>query len=76
MFLSWTGSANTALDLVDQVLDLSVDGGSSFGTNAPLYNDGQTLSLGALTTTRLVEGLTNGTSSTRCASAPRTAAAT
>jgi hypothetical protein len=44
--LSWVNSANTAEDLIDQRLDVSIDGGVSWGSNAPSYNNNQALSLG------------------------------
>ncbi|HIA02411.1 MAG TPA: right-handed parallel beta-helix repeat-containing protein, partial [Myxococcales bacterium] len=47
IYLTWTPSGNTALDLIDQHLSMSTDGGSSYG--APT-------SLGKL----VVESLTNG----------------
>jgi parallel beta-helix repeat protein len=64
VFLSWTGSADTALDLVDQLLDISLDGGATYGTNAPAYNDGTSLSLGKDADFRLVQGLANGVAHT------------
>jgi parallel beta-helix repeat protein len=62
IYVSWTRSADTAQDLVDQLLDISVDGGSSWGVTAPTYTDGGFLSLGKEASFHLVEGLTNGTS--------------
>ncbi|MCP4275767.1 MAG: right-handed parallel beta-helix repeat-containing protein, partial [Gammaproteobacteria bacterium] len=49
--LSWTASADSNLDLVDQLLAISTDGGVSWGVD---------ISLGKLNTTHLQEGLTNG----------------
>ena len=53
-YLSWTRSADTfggALDVVDQLLDLSTDGGANYGPP---------VSLGKETSFRLVDGLSNG----------------
>ena len=61
VFLTWARSVDTALDLVDQWLDISVDGGTTWGINDPAYDDGNALSLGKESRDRLLEGLTNGT---------------
>ena len=61
VYLAWTRSVNPALDLVDQVLDISVDGGSTWGVVGPGYADGGVVSLGKEASFRLVAGLTNGT---------------
>ncbi|WP_275100433.1 right-handed parallel beta-helix repeat-containing protein, partial [Sedimenticola hydrogenitrophicus] len=61
VYLSWTRSVDSARDLVDQALDISGDGGATWGTNAPAYNDGTTLSLGQATDHYLATGLNNGT---------------
>ena len=53
VYLGWTRSADTALDLVDQLLAISTDGGASYG--APT-------SLGKEATFTQVDGLTNGQS--------------
>ncbi len=60
VYLSWTRSADTELDLVDQLLDISADGGASWGSAAPAYNDGGTISLGKLSSNYYAQGLTNG----------------
>ncbi|MFQ5515860.1 MAG: right-handed parallel beta-helix repeat-containing protein, partial [Myxococcota bacterium] len=39
-YLTWTGSADTAGDLVGHRLRVSTDGGVTFGTNAPAFDDG------------------------------------
>ncbi len=57
--LTWSASADTAQDLVDQRFDISSDGGATWGTNAPDFNNLQTLSLGAAATSHLVTGLVN-----------------
>ncbi|MCP4278007.1 MAG: hypothetical protein GY779_16810, partial [Gammaproteobacteria bacterium] len=49
--LSWVASADSNLDLVDQLLAISTDSGVSWSSDA---------SLGKLNTTHLQEGLTNG----------------
>ncbi|RLC56846.1 MAG: hypothetical protein DRI30_05215, partial [Chloroflexi bacterium] len=51
--LNWTRSADTQLDLVDQLLSISTDGGSSWGSD---------ISLGKLVANNLQSGLTNGQS--------------
>ena len=51
VYLTWTRSADSALDLVDQLLDISTDG-SSWGS---------ALSLGKEAELYLADGLTNGT---------------
>src|SRR3989304_1931536 len=61
VYLAWTKSVNTALDLVDQLLDISTDGGTTWGVVGPAYTDGGVVNLGKEPSFRLVEGLTNGT---------------
>ena len=61
VYLTWTRSVNTALDVVDQLLDISVDGGSTWGVVGPNYTDGGVFSLGKEASFRLAEGLVNGT---------------
>jgi parallel beta-helix repeat protein len=61
MHLSWTGSIDTALDLVDQLVDISADGGITWGITGPGYSDGGFLSLGKEADFYLAEGLANGT---------------
>ncbi|MCP3868347.1 MAG: DUF1565 domain-containing protein, partial [Gammaproteobacteria bacterium] len=59
-YMTWTGSANTAGDLVDQRLYISIDGGTNWGNNAPSYNNGQPLSLGRTLRSYQLTGLTVG----------------
>jgi hypothetical protein len=61
VYLVWTRSPDTAQDLVDQLLDISVDGGINWGVADPGYTDGGVLSLGKEASFRLVDGLTNAT---------------
>ncbi|MEE2749086.1 MAG: right-handed parallel beta-helix repeat-containing protein, partial [Pseudomonadota bacterium] len=58
--LAWDLSENTAGDQVDQWLDISTDGGVSWGTNSPSFDNGAHQSLGLLKNQILVEDLTNG----------------
>src|SRR3972149_1799534 len=60
VYLAWTKSVNTALDLVDQLLDISTDGGATWGGGGPGYTDGGVVNLGKEASFRLVEGLGNG----------------
>ena len=64
ILLSWTGSANSAGDLVDQRLYISNDGGATFGSNAPDYDDGQAIALGLAARNHFLENLTIGQSYT------------
>ncbi len=61
VLLSWTAGVDTAQDQVDQLLDISIDGGASWGSNAPDYNDGNVISLGMAATNYLVNNLVNDT---------------
>ena len=56
----WTKSANSAHDLADQLLDISADGGLTWGATAPGFVDGGTRSLGVAVDQALVTGVTNG----------------
>ena len=58
--LTWTPSADSAGDLVEQRLDISIDGGSTWGANAPNYDDGAVVSISKALEAWLVTGLTNG----------------
>ncbi|MDF1555163.1 MAG: right-handed parallel beta-helix repeat-containing protein, partial [Deferrisomatales bacterium] len=59
VFLSWTGSANTAGDLVDQLLYISANG-ALFGNNPPAYDNGQPRRLGRTARNHHEGGLTAG----------------
>ena len=61
VFLEWDASVNSAQDQIDQRLDVSTDGGVTWGSNAPEFNNGETLSLGLATSSYLASGLTNNT---------------
>ncbi|HMV65201.1 MAG TPA: right-handed parallel beta-helix repeat-containing protein [Myxococcota bacterium] len=61
VFLAWTASADTAGDLVDYLLDVSTDGGASWGTDAPAFTNGGTLVVRKGKVDHLVSGLVNGT---------------
>ena len=61
VYLTWTRSVDSAGDLIDQLLDISADGGATWGTVGPAYTDGSTLSLGKAANTYLVSGLVNST---------------
>ena len=60
VFLSWTASANTAGDLTDYLLDVSTDGGATWGVVAPGFSDGGTLVVRKGKVDQLVQSLTNG----------------
>ena len=60
MYLTWTRSVDTDLDLVDQILDISRDNGVNWGISGPNYDAGDTLNLGKESNFRLVTGLDNG----------------
>ena len=60
--LRWTPSVDSSKDLIAQRLDISVDGGLSWGTNAPDFNDGNSLSLSPVVNRYLFDDLVNGTS--------------
>ncbi|BCE03605.1 right-handed parallel beta-helix repeat-containing protein [Marinicellulosiphila megalodicopiae] len=45
--LNWGLSLDTQGDLVNQIVDISIDDGVSFGTNAPDYNNGEFYTLNA-----------------------------
>ncbi|MCP3866752.1 MAG: hypothetical protein GY703_01370, partial [Gammaproteobacteria bacterium] len=60
--LSWTGSTDTAGDLIDQRLAISSDGGASYGSNAPDYDNGLSISLGRGARRHYVDGLAIGAS--------------
>jgi hypothetical protein len=62
IYLSWTPSADSQGDLVDQRLYISTDGGASYGNNAPDFDNGQGLALGRLTKSRQIVGLLAGQS--------------
>ncbi|MDH5327840.1 MAG: right-handed parallel beta-helix repeat-containing protein [Gammaproteobacteria bacterium] len=59
-YLSWTASVDSSLDLVQQLLDVSIDGGVTWGQNQPDYNDGGSIPLNKISTNQLVQNLTNG----------------
>ena len=59
VFLTWTGSANTEGDLVDQLLYVSTDG-NTFGNNNPDYDNGLPHSLGRDARSFQETGLTVG----------------
>ncbi|MCP4472993.1 MAG: hypothetical protein GY821_00165, partial [Gammaproteobacteria bacterium] len=61
VYLQWMGSIDSSNDLVDQRLEISVDAGVNWGTNAPTYDDGNSISLGKSPTSYLVSNLTNNT---------------
>ncbi len=58
-YLTWGGSPNTDGDLLDQRLYVSADGGATFGTNAPAFDNGRFVLLGRYTRLHTVRGLTN-----------------
>ena len=58
--LSWTLSADTGLDLVNQQLDVSSDGGLSWGLVAPDYDDGGTQVVSKAQPSYLFDNLENG----------------
>ncbi|WP_435106902.1 Ig-like domain-containing protein, partial [Arhodomonas sp. AD133] len=60
--LRWTPSADSEGDQVDVLLDISADGGASWGTNAPAYDDGGAQRLSKEANHYVVDGLTNGQS--------------
>ncbi|NOY46220.1 MAG: hypothetical protein GXP50_12340, partial [Deltaproteobacteria bacterium] len=57
VFLRWTASANSEGDLTDQLLYVSADGGTTWGSNAPAFDDGRPLRLGRLRTWYQMVGL-------------------
>ncbi|MCF6260340.1 MAG: right-handed parallel beta-helix repeat-containing protein [Gammaproteobacteria bacterium] len=61
VYLSWTSSVDSNLDLVSQQLDISADGGANWGVVGPAYTDGGSIGLSKTINHYLVNGLTNGT---------------
>ncbi|MCI0636436.1 MAG: right-handed parallel beta-helix repeat-containing protein, partial [Actinobacteria bacterium] len=61
VYLTWVRSTNLDLDVYRQRLDLSVDGGTTWGTNDPDYDDGLFTDLGKEKNNHLATGLDNGT---------------
>ncbi|MGI9305624.1 MAG: right-handed parallel beta-helix repeat-containing protein, partial [Gammaproteobacteria bacterium] len=57
VYLSWTPSANTDGDLVDQLLYVSTDNGAAYGNNLPDFDNGQPINLGRRTSRHQVTGL-------------------
>jgi hypothetical protein len=57
--VTWTPSADTAGDLVDYLVDVSADGGASWGITGPAYDDGGFDVVRKGDSARVISGLTN-----------------
>ncbi|MCP3882680.1 MAG: hypothetical protein GY701_30440, partial [Sulfitobacter sp.] len=60
VYLHWTPSADSARDLTGQRLDVSRDEGTTWGSNGPDFDDGNSIALSKEAVSRLVSGLSNG----------------
>ncbi|HEB85795.1 MAG TPA: hypothetical protein ENI68_02095, partial [Gammaproteobacteria bacterium] len=60
VYLAWSPAANSEGDLVAHKIYISVDGGTNYGSNAPSYDDGLAVRLGATARNYQVSGLTIG----------------
>jgi len=59
-YLTWTGSENTAEDWASQRLYISLEGSTTFGTNSPLFDDGQFIPMSVAARQQIVTELSIG----------------